>query len=549
MARPEAFLAIEASLATRLQKQFYEYAAPILIQIETAIAALDWDEATRLASTFDLRQVLEDTRDHITWLTNLAMLFGASRVTRSPGTSVVGLGYEKMMTLQAVNAFCLNVTQGATTYLTTQAVQLVARKRQEADDGQGSYLRLKADKSKLVSYDPKQRVLLPFSSFVNEAGKAYFNMVSSLHTSRVSAYGFTTEAYALGMDKYQITEQLDKRICPVCRTMHGRVFEVKQARDLLDVVLRVSEKEDFKNLQPWPGQSKSDMEDLSKLTPDEIVSKGWHIPPFHPQCRGLLTRVGKVPSLQQVATNTIPDSHATATEADFDAIGWPLSPEKVKAWNKAVKIPPAELVSTLTGKPVDKYLQALLTADDPASASGISALSVSNGLVKMKLDTPMHGTTTNAQTSLKFDPTTETMALTKLIVNDSEKSADFTKKFMQSLYTAAQDMLLKKVAIEPAMGYGSYAWAKAGFIPDSVQWEAVKKGAYKALKTSNLYPASNPLLQKALEAIKTSIDPANIFALADLSVGEVALVNQVWNASLDINDPESVARFLSVFGN
>lgn len=414
----------------------------------------------------------------------------------------------------------------------------------------GSYQVLKAVKPNLTSFNPKQRVLLPFSSFVDSAGQAYFNTVSSLHTSRVSAYGFTAEAYALGLQEYQITEQLDGRICDVCRLMHGKSFSVSEARSLLDVVLRVSSKEDFKSLQPWPSQSKKALQEMSQMSSAEIVAKGWHIPPFHPRCRGLLARKGKVPSLAQIESGNIQDTHDTATPEDFGALGYEVSPDKVKAWNKAVKLPPAEVVSTLLGKTTDEYLASVAMSTDVMAASAIKALSISNGVVKLKVSGPMQPGGTDATVALKFDPNSSSVSIQSLAVDDQAKTSAFLKKFMQTMYTLASDATLPKLAVDQASGYGAYLFAKAGFAPSTVaEWEALKKGSFKALKNAGLYPSQDPLLDKALGAIKTSQDPAMIFALADLSVGEVALAGQAWPATLLMDDPESVARFLTYFGD
>lgn len=127
------------------------------------------------------------------------------------------------------------------------------------------------------------RVLHPFSSFMDSAGKSYFNIASSLHTSRVSAYGFTAEAKALGLTEYQLSEQLDKRTCPVCQLMHGKKFKVDDARKLLQVVTRAVDPDDLKALQPWPKQDAKNLEAMAAMSADELVAKGWHTPPFHPR--------------------------------------------------------------------------------------------------------------------------------------------------------------------------------------------------------------------------------------------------------------------------
>jgi hypothetical protein len=153
------------------------------------------------------------------------------------------------------------------------ALQLIAAKEFPIPSGnpEPGYLGtvLKASK--------KAPAVLPFVSFVNAQGRAFFNMASSLHTSRLSAYGYTAEARYLGVTHYQIDEQLDGRTCPVCNHMNGKVFAVSDARNLLDIVVRTQDPTELSNLQPWPKQSKQAMEEFTSLSDEKLVSNDWHI--------------------------------------------------------------------------------------------------------------------------------------------------------------------------------------------------------------------------------------------------------------------------------
>lgn len=132
MIKIQAFMALETSLAKRLRESFQAYASPLLAKIEAALEAGDFDEATRLAGTISLHPVFEESKGYVAWATNLAMLFGASRVTSRPGTTVVGLGYEKLMAQQAVANFCTVAADSGTAFLTAQAVQLISQRRAES---------------------------------------------------------------------------------------------------------------------------------------------------------------------------------------------------------------------------------------------------------------------------------------------------------------------------------------------------------------------------------------------------------------------------------
>lgn len=63
----------------------------------------------------------------------------------------------------------------------------------------------------------------------------------------------------------------------MCRMMHGKRFKVAEARRLLDVVTRVTNPDDLKALQPWPGQSKGALEEMKGMTSEELVARGWHV--------------------------------------------------------------------------------------------------------------------------------------------------------------------------------------------------------------------------------------------------------------------------------
>jgi len=144
-------------------------------------------------------------------------------------------------------------------------------------------------------------VLKPFVSFrddVSTGTSKMLQLVSSLHTSRLSAFGFTVEAEVLGIEKYAINEQLDSRICPVCREMHGKTFPVRDAVSALGEIFSVEEPDDMAVVQSWPKQDRNSVEALRKMSAEDLIENNWHLPPYHPGCRGLLVPVGKVPSIQ-----------------------------------------------------------------------------------------------------------------------------------------------------------------------------------------------------------------------------------------------------------
>jgi hypothetical protein len=133
-----------------------------------------------------------------------------------------------------------------------------------------------------------------FTSAVNGNGQAYINIGSSLHNSRLGAWGFTQEAGFREIKQYQVSEQLDGRQCPVCEAMHGRKFEVAPAEKKLEQWLGAKNPDDLKALAPWPKQDKNSVAKLRAMSNDRLSSNGWDTPPYHPLCRGILVPAGQI---------------------------------------------------------------------------------------------------------------------------------------------------------------------------------------------------------------------------------------------------------------
>ena len=148
----------------------------------------------------------------------------------------------------------------------------------------------------------KAEYVRPFVSFRERAdstAEQLLQLVSGLHTSRLSAFGFTIEASVTGVTSYAISAQLDNRVCPVCEYMHGKEFQVDDATDALGEILKADDPEALRTLQPWPKQDDQNMSEFYEMTPAELVDRNWHIPPYHPNCRCLLVKVEDVHEIEE----------------------------------------------------------------------------------------------------------------------------------------------------------------------------------------------------------------------------------------------------------
>jgi hypothetical protein len=121
-----SFIALETSLSRRLETTMRKVGASLYPKIEKAIAAQDWVGAESLVRGIDLSSVFDLNEKYIVYVSRLAMLFGASRVTPTPGTSLVGLGFETETIGRVIDSFRLGVILNTQENLIAYGLQLIA---------------------------------------------------------------------------------------------------------------------------------------------------------------------------------------------------------------------------------------------------------------------------------------------------------------------------------------------------------------------------------------------------------------------------------------
>lgn len=391
----------------------------------------------------------------------------------------------------------------------------------------------------------KPKAIFPFESFMDENGKAVFKIASSLHTSRLSAFGFTAEAKYLGYTEYQVNEQLDGRTCPVCRLMHGKVFKIADARNLLNTVIRTKDPSILKALQPWPKQNKANLESMALMTGPEFVTRGWHVPPYHPMCRGLLSKATvkiPLPDIGQPIED-LPEV-AQATAEDFEQLDVKLSPSKVAQWNTLMQTPPAEVIAKLSGTTPDSLLASIQGAQNPKGLLGLVNLSVTSTGVNVELKTKIKDSLHAIVQDLYFR---KDKSLFVGLVEFHPQDTKYFKEVMRNMYGLATATSMERISLVTGEGLGGYAFAKYGFSLNKRQWATLKLQIQsKMAKEKVVFPAVE---QKALSLILASDDPNNIWALADLPMaGKTLLDGITWPASLDLSDQEALTRFLAYLG-
>lgn len=541
MVKPGAFLALEASLAKRLRETYKALTAKLFQDVQDALHAQDFGRAITLVQAFSLQPLYDKEKDYIALITNMAMLFGASRVTPKAHTTVVGLGGAQSTKDMLLQWFQTMVSFRAEDYLKGHAMQLIADARaQHAPDTihkNDLRSRVRAYLSSLVQKAGEEpRVVQPFASFMDDTGEAYFNMVASLHTSRVAAYGFTAEANALGMDEYQISEQLDRRTCPVCEIMHGRVFSVPAASAFLDVLTRTTDPEELTAMNPWPEQDAASLEELAGMSDDEIVASGWHVPPYHPYCRGLLVRVGKAPALTGEPITDAGEPYV-ATDADFAYLDQPVEQDTVDAWNEQIGLAPAEVIALLRGYSTEEYLTEMGIG---TIESGIADLAVTDAGLSIGLDGTAFG---SADPIFQhYYVSGNALYISEIDIGDADSSIG--QEALRASYVLANDIGLSEIRLSAGLESGGWAWAKYGFIPTDTSWSVLSTELIDKAATLDMPDEE----RTAVALLLTSPDPAAISTLADLPIGERLLSGTSWEAVLYLADPEAIGRFRAYIG-
>lgn len=305
-AREESFLVLEKSLTNRISRQWEDDINGTLNEIVRLVNAGRFQEAEALCDELSMRNVAEKNKRYMEFVGMQAVLFGASRLTQGHVSRTMFMQDDAEVPEEvavASQALSDGLSTEGSEDVCAQARKLIAEEKvaqEEAafsDDGASTGdvpdiedTRTKAERRKAAT----DTFIRRFRSSVKGNGEAYINITGSLHTSRLGGWGFLQEAKFRGITEYQVSEQLDSRTCPVCRTMHGRKFLVGPADNKLQNWLSVDNLQQMKSIAPWPKQSKSAIAELASMSQGDIANRGWDTPPYHPLCRGILVENGTI---------------------------------------------------------------------------------------------------------------------------------------------------------------------------------------------------------------------------------------------------------------
>lgn len=283
------FLSIERKLHTDIMFLWKNEFKEVLRQIDTLTQDKEYVQAVDLAKSLTLSSsFLGKVTNPIRLATKTAFIFGATRVSPNKATAYdfSHIDKEDKAVTQLKDMLIMVVLPAMIASLVTDVWAMYTLKNT-----------IKADR------------ITDFTSGIDAAANGiasdYAFLTSSLHTSRLSAWGYMLEADLMDVETYAINEQLDNRTCPVCKVMHGKIFNVSDGYRTLDFQLSIDNVMDLKNIAPWAKQDTQSVLELSKMTNAELVSANRHIPPYHPWCRGLAYNVDEVPELSAEAKDSL----------------------------------------------------------------------------------------------------------------------------------------------------------------------------------------------------------------------------------------------------
>jgi len=284
----EAYLDLETSLEALVLPQWNKIQRRIVPQIEAAILDHDLQKVTEIVDTINTSLLYRGKLKSINTLLKTGLVFGGALINGNTLDLQVVLNPNALELVPiATNQFQIQLDQAMITVrkrFLQLAVKLEARltfeEQQEEEFSKGGSVNVQ----KINPINIRNALNVGAGNI----GGGMISVASSLQMSRMANYGFVAEASSRGVTHYIVNEQLDSRICPVCRRMHGKRFEVAPALAKLDTQIRITDPTDLKILAPFPLQSKAAVKDLTAMTSEQLRAKGWDTPPYHPRCRGLL---------------------------------------------------------------------------------------------------------------------------------------------------------------------------------------------------------------------------------------------------------------------
>lgn len=570
------FLDLEAALSRKLRMEWRKQATALWAEMDGYMAKGQFDAARKLVDTIDFGAIGEKYRGLIKYILWATALFGARLANRKPLLSVVK--NEALLT-HIVNNFILILHYQTTKVVKAKAMELIdereaASKVKKAPTmaslltgGVAVAEALPLAASQAAAGFPTMglnfgRFVQAFTSFMH-TGDAHLQLISSLHSSRLAVYGAVAEADALGIQTYKLQAVLDSRTSDYCRMIDGEEFDVAEAAYAIGSVLWADNPEDVKQLQPWPDQSAAGMAELQEMTREELVSRGYHIPPFHPHCRTILVPLRtEAPEEAEIEAAAIErerahmeseaeDKHMQTAE-DFTSLGFAIVADELEKWNRTVGQPPLTILAGLTGQDIEDTL-----AGSKAKFFNFKK----DGSAVFKATGAFAGADSDVSVAQVFDPYLQTLAITQMDFRKATYAATATA--MRAMYAGAianaTALHAKTITVSTNGKFGLFAHASFGFTPaTAVQWSNLKNDLLMDLSEGGplyyLWSVLSTQQAGTLKLILNSTDPKGLWAIADLPydvngvpLGRLLLTDREMQVSLVLDDEEAMDRYGDYF--
>lgn len=519
----DGYMAVERGLTQRLVKSWRPLAASQFEPIKQAVAEANFTKARLLAADIDMAPVASANKEFIRYSLFAAALFGSRVAAQGKKVRSRPKRYDRLVN-RATGLFVKSLGDSATNTVYKRAMQSIASAEETYSKVQ------KADVPRFVK---------EFVSFAQD-GDAQLQMISALHTNRLAVWGFTAEAQIRKITTYELQAQLDNRTSAFCEAVNGRQFQVSDARDKVIEALSAGSPDDLKSIQPWPPQDKESIAEIEGLSGDELVDRGWHIPPFHPNCRTLLVAVDV-----QTEDDTIQEYGESLDEHEFVAdpetfaeLGIQASKEDADWWNTNVGADPTAVLAAMSGRKPQDLL---------GDAKDVGLRVRDDDVVLTAKPTVGGGT---ADVRQVFDPFTGTLYQTVAAFEGA--SAAEAAAFLRRTFPGFLDetsRLGASALVIGAAGAGGYALASMGFAPSAYEWNTLREAMSK-----KALPDLTDAERQTVQDLLNSTDPMALIALADLPytqdgkpVAQYLLGDARWQATLDLKNTAVMEQFGEYF--
>lgn len=111
----------------------------------------------------------------------------------------------------------------------------------------------------------------------------YFEGIAANVSTNARVRGQIRSFSDIGITKYEIVNPMDRRTTPICRTMNGKVFEVRDAEKQIARSAAAKTPADVKTAHPWLSADK--VASIASGGRKGLVKAGLALPPYHFRCR------------------------------------------------------------------------------------------------------------------------------------------------------------------------------------------------------------------------------------------------------------------------